>query len=156
MMVFERKVIMENILKEELKRIKYAIKLNVFAYMFIVSNYEQMRNYFSSQISVMEEIQVVDSLVMTRDEFNKKFMSNKGLLYIENRNNIELDDNSLYLSLVLKRDFLWEKGKTIIVICSEEIAKYLLSQNASLSSTSRFYYIDDIIKDNEKPKKLIK
>ena len=147
---------MENILNDELKRIKCAIKHNVYAYMFIVSNDEQIRNYFSSRISIMEEIQVVDSLIMTRDEFNKKFMSNKGLLYIENRNNIELDDNSLYLSLVLKRDFLWEKGKTIIVICNEEIAKYLLSQNASLSSTSRFYYIDDIMKDNEKTKKLIK
>lgn len=147
---------MENMLKEELKRIKYAIKNNVYAYLFVVSDDEQIRNYFSSQISIMEEICEVDSLVMTRDEFNKKFISNKGLLYIENRNNIEPDDNSLYLSLVLKRDFLWEKSRTIIVICNEEIGKYLLSQNASLSSTSRFYYIDDIINENEKTKKLIK
>lgn len=147
---------MENILNEELKRIKYAIKHNVYAYMFIVSDDEQIRNYFASYISLIEGICKVDSLMMTRDEFNKKFMSNKGLLYIENRNNIEPDDSSLYLSLVLKRDFLWEKGRTIIVICNEEIAKYLLSQNASLSSTSRFYYIDDIMKDNEKAKKLIR
>ena len=147
---------MENILNEYLKKIKFAIKHNVYAYMFIVSNDEQIRNYFSSHISLMEEIYVVESIRMTHDELNKKLTNNKGLLYIENRNTIELDDSSLYYDLVNKREILWDNKKTIIVICNDEISKNIFSSNASLSTASWFYHIDDIIKTNGKSKKLIK
>ncbi len=147
---------MENILDEYLKKIKFAIKYNVYAYLFVVSNDEQIRNYFASHISLMEEIYVVESLRMTHDELNKKLTNNKGLLYIENRNTIELNDSSLYYDLVNKREILWDNEKTIIVICNDEISKNLLSSNASLSTASWFYHIDDIIKDNGKSKKLIK
>lgn len=140
---------MENILNEELKRIKCAIKYNDYAYLFVISNDDRIRNYFASHISAMEEVCVTDSLLMKYDEFNKKFMNNKGLLYIENRNNIELEDSSLYLNLVLKKDFLRKKRRTIIVVCNEEIVKSLLSSNNSLTSVSRFYFMDDITKTNK-------
>ena len=144
----------EQQLEMELDKIKYAISSNAFAYLFLVSNYEDVRNYFIKNISNLNEIGVVDNILISQEEFKKKLENKNGILYVE-RNPIK-DDNSLYYTLVAKREILWSSKKTIITICDEETSISLLSQNQSLATASWFNFLDDVIKDKTNPKELIK
>lgn len=148
----------EKLLNKELEKIKSAIKYNAFPYIFIVSNDINIRNYFAKNISDLEGISTINNIKITHKELKKKLENNNGILYynMEDTNIENEDDNSLYYALVTRREILWEEKKTIITICDEKTSISLLSTNASLSTASWFYFIDDIIKDKENPKKLIK
>jgi len=144
----------EQKLETELERIKNAISSNAFPYLFLVSNEESIKNYFITSISNLNEINVVDDIQITHEELKKKLENKKGILYVE-RKEIN-DDNSLYYALVAKREILWDNKKTIITVCNEKTGVSLLSTNASLSTASWFYFLDDIIKEKDNCKKLKK
>jgi len=144
----------EQKLETELERIKNAISSNAFPYLFLVSNEESIKNYFITSISNLNEINVVDDIQITHEELKKKLENKKGILYVE-RKEIN-DDNSLYYALVAKREILWDNKKTIIIVCNEKTGVSLLSTNASLSTASWFYFLDDIIKEKDNCKKLKK
>ena len=144
----------EQKLEMELERIKNAISSNAFPYLFLVSNEESIKNYFITNISNLNEINVVDDIQITHEELKKKLENKKGILYVE-RKEIN-DDNSLYYALVAKREILWDNKKTIITVCNEKTGVSLLSTNASLSTASWFYFLDDIIKEKDNCKKLKK
>lgn len=146
----------EQKLEMELERIKNAISSNAFPYLFLVSNEENVRNYFVTNISTLDGISTIDDIKITHEELKKKLETKKGILYIENENKKMYDDNSLYYALVAKREILWDNRKTIIIVCDEKTSISLLSTNASLSTASWFYFLDDVIKDKENSKKLIK
>ena len=108
----------EQKLEMELERIKNAISSNAFPYLFLVSNEESIKNYFITNISNLNEINVVDDIQITHEELKKKLENKKGILYVE-RKEIN-DDNSLYYALVAKREILWDNKKTIITVCNEK------------------------------------
>lgn len=144
----------EYILNEELEKIKKSI--GVFPYLFIVSNEEKIKDFFITNIANLNEINQVYSIDLTNNELRKKLEDIKGILYIENNNENANINNSLYYALVAKREVLWDNQKTIITILNEETSISLLSANQSLATASWFYFIDDIVKENQYNKKLIK
>ncbi len=146
----------EQKLEMELERIKNAISSNAFPYLFLVSNEENVRNYFVTNISNLDEISTIDDIQITHEKLKEKLETKKGILYVENETTKKDDNNSLYYALVSRREILWNSRKTIIIVCDEKTSISILSANASLSTASWFYFLDDIIKDKKNSKKLIK
>ena len=146
----------EQKLEIELERIKNAINSNAFPYLFLVSNKENIRNYFMTNISDLNEINVVNDISISHEELMNKLENKKGILYVNNETKKNNEDNSLYYALVAKREVLWHNKKTIVIVCDEKTSISLLSANASLSTVSWFCFLDEILKDKENFKKLIK
>lgn len=152
-------------LKEKLDLITYSIKHSAFAYLFVVSNDEEVRNYFIDNISTLENVDVIDDSKIGSDVPLIDALKEKNVLLLnsdikaEELKNINGKDdsyNSLYYRLVLKREFLWRNKKMIIVVTDEKNAISLLQENQSLASTSSFHFIDDYIKEKGITKKLTK
>lgn len=150
-------------LKEKLDLITYSIKHSAFAYLFVVSNDEEIRNYFIDNISMIDNVSVIDDSKIDSDVTLIDALKEKNVLLLnpdtktEELKNINGKDdsyNSLYYRLVLKREFLWKNKKMIIVVTDEKNTTSLLQENQSLASTSSFHFIDDYIKEKEMTKKL--
>lgn len=54
-------------LKEKLDLITYSIKQSAFAYLFVVSNDEEIRNYFIDNISRVDNVSVIDDSKIDSD-----------------------------------------------------------------------------------------
>ena len=152
-------------LKEKLDLITYSIKQSAFAYLFVISDDEEVRNYFINNISTLENVDVIDDSKIDSDVPLIDALKEKNVLLLnpdikaEELKNINCKDdsyNSLYYRLVLKREFLWKNKKMIIAVINEKNAISLLHENQSLASTSSFHFIDDYIKEKGITKKLTK
>lgn len=152
-------------LKEKLDLITYSIKQSAFAYLFVISDDEEIRNYFIDNISRIDNVNVVDDSKIESDVPLIDALKEKNVLLLnpdikadelKNINGKDDSYNSLYYRLVLKREFLWKNKKMIIVVTNEENATSLLQENQSLASTSSFHFIDDYIKEKGITKKLTK
>jgi len=152
-------------LKEKLDLITYTIKHSAIAYLFVVSDDLEIRNYFIDNISKIDNVSVVDDSKEQNDITLMNELSNKNVLLLNADvkaeqlrilNNRDESYNALYYRLVFKREFLWENRKTIIVVADEKTIIPLLQGNQSLASTSLFHFIDDYIKEKGITKKLTK
>lgn len=54
-------------LKEKLDLITYSIKQSTFAYLFVVSNDEEITNYFIDNISRVDNVSVIDDSKIDSD-----------------------------------------------------------------------------------------
>lgn len=54
-------------LKEKLELITYSIKQSAFAYLFVVSDDEEIRNYFIDNISRIDNVSVIDDSKIDSD-----------------------------------------------------------------------------------------
>ena len=152
-------------LKEKLDLITYSIKQSAFAYLFVISDDEEVRNYFINNISTLENVDVIDDSKIDSDVPLIDALKEKNVLLLnpdtkaEELKNINCKDdsyNSLYYRLVLKREFLWRNKKMIIVVTDEKNATSLLHVNQSLASSCSFHFIDDYIKEKGITKKRTK
>lgn len=152
-------------LNEQLDLITYSIKQSAFAYLFVVSDDDEVRNYFIDKISNIENVSVIDDSKIESDVPLINALKEKNVLLLnseikaEELRKIKNNDDSypaLYYRLVYKREFLWENRKTIIVVTDEKTANSLLQENQSLASASSFYFIDDYIKEKGNRKILTK
>ncbi|MDO4962657.1 MAG: hypothetical protein Q4E75_00940 [bacterium] len=149
-------------LKEKLDLITYSIKHSAFAYLFVVSDDVEIRNYFIDNISRMENVSVIDDSKIESDKTLMDQLNDKNVLLLNADvkaeqlrilNNRDESYNSLYYRLVFKREFLWKNRKTIIVVADEKTIIPLLQENQSLASASSFHFIDDQIKEKKLTKK---
>lgn len=63
----ERMVKQMETLKEKLDLITYSIKQSTFAYLFVVSNDEEITNYFIDNISRVDNVSVIDDSKIDSD-----------------------------------------------------------------------------------------
>ena len=117
-------------LKEKLDLITYSIKQSAFAYLFVVSDDEEIRNYFIDNISKIDNVNVIDDSKIDSDVPLIDALKEKNVLLLnpdikaeELKSINDKDDsyNSLYYRLVLKREFLWKNKKMIIVVTDEKM-----------------------------------
>ncbi len=141
-------------LNHKLNLILKTIKYNGYAYLFIISNDVNIRNYFFKNISTLESIVIIDDSKIVDDNIIIDNIIKKKNILLTNININNID--SLYYRLVFKRELLWDNNKTIIIISDEKTILPLLQTNQSLASVSSFQFIDDYINEKETQKKLIK
>ena len=149
------------IIGNEVDRIMFGIKKSANAFIFIVSDDVDIRNYFIDNISALDNIITIDDNIIETDVPLIEALNKKNVLLLnpemkakklkelhDSTRNKETDYNALYYRLVLKREFLWEHERSLIVVTDEQTIIPLLQTNQSLASASSFYFIDDYI--NEK------
>lgn len=133
-------------------------------YIFVITDNKNLRRYCEEYFSKCDNIVVVDDALLDINDENK-------LIEILKKNNVLLkncdkkvekirlsrlseEENvsdeeleyALYNRLICKREFLYSNHKSLIILSDEATSLLAVRQNASLSSVSKFYYLDDIIK----------
>lgn len=149
------------IIGNEVDRIMFGIKKSANAFIFIISDDVDIRNYFIDNISALDNIITIDDNIIETDVPLIEALNKKNVLLLnpemktkklkelhDSTRNKETDYNALYYRLVLKREFLWEHKRSLIVVTDEQTIIPLLQTNQSLASASSFHFIDDYI--NEK------
>ena len=149
-------------LDKELKLIDMAKSYT--PYIFVITDNKNLRRYCEEYFSKCDNIVVVDDALLDINDENK-------LIEILKKNNVLLkncdkkvekirlsrlseEENvsdeeleyALYNRLIWKREFLYSNHKSLIILSDEATSLLAVRQNASLSSVSKFYYLDDIIK----------
>ena len=141
-----------------LETIAYSIKLCAFPYLFVISNNEEIRNYFIKAISTLENINILDdSQENSEIELRKKLESGHVLLLNTQTKTQQYEKNGvsnpLYYKLVFIREYLCKIKRTIIIVCDEDTINPLINENQSLASFSSFHFIDDCLKEKRLLKK---
>ena len=142
----------ESQLESYLEKIVYSIKLCAFPYLFVISNNEDIQNYFIKNISTLDNVNILDdSQENSEIELGKKLENGHVLLLntgVKTQQYKEMGvSNPLYNKLVFMREYLCRVKKSIIIVCDENTINPLINENQSLASFSSFHFIDDYLKE---------
>lgn len=127
-----------------------------YSYVFIVSDNKEIRNFFEKEISLFENISVVDEEKDTDDKLEEELRGNNVLLINPEARIIRLNERSIYLKkhkehlktpihefLISDIEDFQDIQRSIVIVCDSKLVKLILEKNNLLCSVSCFYFLDN-------------